>query len=217
MDRRPLPNYGRLPLLLTLLATLAATGGCASALATALWVVQGPNVDAECDVLRGKRVAVVCRPMANLTYQGVAKDIAKQMNTLLGKHVPKIDVIDHREVAEWIDENTWDEYTEIGEALEADMVVGVDLEHFGIFEGMTIYQGKANVTVKVYDCSTGEVVFEKTLPQVIWPPNSVVSASDQQEAEFRRNFVGVLADEIARHFYAHDPRAYFAMDATTLR
>ena len=102
MDRRPLPNYGRLPLLLTLLATLAATGGCASALATALWVVQGPNVDAECDVLRGKRVAVVCRPMVNLTYrnQGVAKDIAKQMNTLLAKHVPKIDVIDHREVAE---------------------------------------------------------------------------------------------------------------------
>lgn len=218
MDHRPSCRCGRLPVLSVLLVTTAAVAGCSSALATALWVVQGPNVHAECDALRGQRTAVVCRPTVSLTFcnQREAKDLARQMSMLLRQRVPKIEVIDERRVAEWIDENTWDEYTEVGEALQADMVVGVDLEHFNIFEGQTIYQGRANVTVKVYDGTTGEVVFERTLPQVVWPPNSVVSHSDQQEAEFRRRFIGVLADQIARHFYDHDPRADFAIDAAAL-
>jgi len=219
MDRRPSLRCGHLPILLALLATTVAAAGCSSLLATMLWVVDGPNVDAECDALCGRRTAVVCRPMIGLTLQnqGVAKDLARQMSVLLRQRVPKIEVIDQRDVAEWVDENTWDEYTEVGQALEADLVVGVDLEHFDIHQGQTIYQGRANVSVKVYDCRTDEVVFERTLPQVVWPPNSVVSASDQQEAEFRRRFVGVLADQVARHFYDHDPRADFALDADALR
>ena len=37
------------------------------------------------------------------------------------------------------------------------------------------------------------------------------------EAEFRREFVAVLADQIARHFYAHDPYADLAQDAAALK
>lgn len=214
MDRRLVLYCGPLLLLLILVAVLAVSSGC-TAVATAMYIVNGPNIEAEFDGLRDKRVAVVCRPLVGLTYRdsSVAKDIARQMNLLLSQKVRNIEMIDQRKVAEWIDENTWDEYTEIGESLEADLVVGVDLEHFGIFEGQTVYQGKANVILKIHDCATGDVVFERCLPQVVYPPNSPRLTGDQQESDFRREFVGVLADQIARHFYPHDPHADFALDA----
>jgi len=201
------------------LATLLTAGGCASALATAVWLVKGPDIPAEFDNLRDKRVVVVCRPMTSSLYTNpnVAKDISQQIGRLLTQNVRKIKVVDERKVAEWMDTNTWDEYTEIGNALEADMVLGIDLENFSIYQGQTLYQGKADFAVKIYDCATGEVVFEQFPPQMVYPPNHPVSTSDTQEADFRREFVRVLADQIARHFYPHDPRAYWAMDAAALR
>ena len=37
--------------------------------------------------------------------------------------------------------------------------------------------------------------------------------SERTEPEFRHEFVLVLADQIARHFYAHDPYADMGQDA----
>lgn len=219
MHPYPVLRFGRRLMLLALLAVVVTSGGCASALATAVWFVKGNNIDAAYDGLRDKRVAVVCRPLVGLTYRdsGVAKDLARKMNALLAKNVRAIETIDQRKVDEWIDENMWEEYTEIGEALEADLVVGVDLERFSIYPGQTVYQGKAAVVLKVYDCSTREVVFEQRLPEVIYPPHSPRSAGNQHESDFRREYVGILADQIARHFYPHDAHADFAMDAKAMR
>ncbi len=219
MDSRPTFRYVRPLLLLVLLTTLLAAGGCTSALATAVWLVKGPDIPAEFDNLRDKRVVVVCRPMTSSLYTNpnVAKNISQQIGRLLTQNIRKIEVVDERKVAEWMDTNTWDEYTEIGNALEADMVLGIDLEDFSIYQGQTLYQGKADFAVRIYDCTTGEVVFEQFPPQMVYPPNHPVSTSDTQEADFRREFVRVLADQIARHFYPHDPRAYWAMDAAALR
>jgi len=218
MDRHVVVRWDRAFVLLTLLVAVPASGGCTTALATAVWLVKGPNIDAEFDGLREQRVAVVCRPMVGLTYRnsGVAKEIARQMNGLLTQNVRKIEVIDQRKVDEWIDEHNWDEYTEIGEALQADMVVGVDLERFSIYPGQTVYQGRSNVAVKVYDCQSGELVYERHLPEVVYPPNGPRSAESQQEVDFRREYVEILADQIARHFYPHDPYADFALSAKTI-
>jgi hypothetical protein len=204
--------------LLALAAVLPSAAGC-GALTTFLWVARGTDIPAEFDGLSEKRVAVVCRPVAALEFrsQTAGKDLAKGISNRLGERVSRIEMVDQREVAEWVDNNTWDEYVEIGKALEADVVVGIDLERFGIYEGHTIYQGKAVATVKVFNCHTGEVEFERRLPPVVYPPNSYVPTSDRPESEFRREFVAVLADQIGRHFYRHDPYADFAMDARSLR
>jgi len=87
------------------------------------------------------------------------------------------------------------------------------LESFSIFQGQTVYQGKAIVALKVYDCHTKELVFERRPPQVVYPPNSPRSTGEQQESDFRREYVHVLADQLARHFYPHDPHADLALDA----
>ena len=194
--------------------------GCRSALATAIYLWKGTDVDPDYAGLKGKKVAVVCRPLVSLQYRNASVDrnLARQITRLLQQRVPKIHTIDQQKVAKWTDENTWETYSEVGKALKADMVVGIDLEGFNLYQGQTLYQGKANATVHVYDCSDGnKEVFMKIIPQSVYPPNSGVPTSDQLEAEFRRDFIIVLADQIARHFYAHDPHADLVQDVAALK
>ncbi len=218
MDRRCF-RYGYIPALWFLAAVVISTAGCQALLTTVVYLVKGTNVDAEYAGLKEKKVAVVCRPLASLTYRdsNVASDIARQIGILLRTNGRKIDVIDHSKVVEWTDEHDWTDYPQIGEALDADVVVGIDLLGFTVYNGQTLYQGKADVALKVYDCTDGgKVVFEKELPQSVYPPNVGIETSSRPEAEFRRKFIRVLADQIGRHFYAHDPHADFALDATVL-
>jgi len=206
------------PLIVAVLVALAvgtAVSGCASALFTPLYLIKGNDAPAECNKLRDKRVAVVCRPVVALQYRDarVDQDLANEVSGLLRKNVPKIKMIDHRKVAEWMDEHTWEEYAEVGKALGADLVVGIDLEFFDLRQSQTLLQGRANAEIKVVDCKTKEVVFKKRLPQSVYPPNRVVQASDVEEHQFRRDFVRVLANQIGRHFYPHDAYADFALDS----
>jgi hypothetical protein len=204
--------------LLGWLLVVAPVAGCASALFTALYVIRGNDIPAECKKLREKRVAVVCRPVVELEYRNARadQDLADQVATLLRKNVPKIKVIDQRKVSRWIDENQWEEYLQVGKAVGAEMVVGIDLERFDLYKGQSLFQGRAEATLKVYDCKTGELVFEKRLPQSVYPPNREVPAWSKQEAEFRREFLRILADQIARHFYDHEPYTDFAMDSMSI-
>jgi hypothetical protein len=219
MDRSPFRYAVALALIVA--AAMLPAAGCRSALATAMFLLKGTDVPPDFAELKGKKVAVVCRPLVNLQYRNanVARDLARQVTLLLQKEVPKIQTIDQRKVTKWTDENTWEEYNEVGKAMKADMVVGIDLEGFSLFQGQTLYQGKANATIHVFDCQRGgKEVFEKTLPQSVYPPNAGVPTSDRRdESEFRREFEMVLADQIARHFYAHDPYADLGQDAMALK
>jgi uncharacterized protein YbjQ (UPF0145 family) len=219
MDR---PSFRLLAAAATFVASLAliSSNGCRSALATAVYLIKGNEIEPEYKGLKNKKVAVVCRPLVGLQYvsPSVGRDLAQQISKLLQERVPKIKVVESQKVAEWCDENTWDEYFEVGKALKADMVVGVELENFSIYQGQTLYQGKANATIRVYDCNEGgKLVFEKILPRSVYPPNTFIQTSEVQENQFRREFIDVLADQIARHFYAHDSHADLAQDTMALR
>lgn len=219
MDRHPRRWILQVALSLTAAGILASQGGCVGALTTAMYLIKGNNVPAEYNGLKDKRVAVVCRPLAELDFSSsnAATDIAAQVSQLLKANIRKIKLVDQREVAAWTDEHSWDEFTEIGEALDAEMVLGIDLEGFSLYQGQTLYQGKANATIKVFDMEKdGEIVFRKTLPQTVYPPNSSIATQDKPEDEFRRQFVAVVADQIGRYFYKHDPRADFAQDSRAL-
>jgi hypothetical protein len=205
-----------------LMMVLMPAAGCSNALFTLVYLIKGTDVDPDFKELKGKKVAVVCRPVGSLSYSdvNVGRDLAQQITLLLQEQVPKIKTIDQKKVARWTDENAWEEYPEVGKALKADMVVAVDLESFKILQGQTLYQGKANATVRVYDCSKtgkGKEVFRKNLPQSIYPPNAPIPTTDRTEPEFRREFVMILANQIARHFFAHDAHADLGQDAQALK
>lgn len=197
---------------------LAVSSGC-NVVATAMYVITGNVQPADCNLLEGKRVAVVCRPVTSLQYRnsGVARDLAKYIGMLMQKHGKKIEVIPQREIAQWADENNWEEYLEIGRAVNADYVLGIDLQEFTLYQGQTLYQGKANYEMSVYDVKKGgEPVYEKAPPQTLFPPTGGIAASEKPEAQFRRDFLAVLSEQIARHFYEHDAHSDFASDSTAL-
>lgn len=202
----------------SLALAMSMASGC-TLLATAMYIIEGTNTKADFGGLKGKRVAVICRPVTSLDFRdgSASRDLAKQVGVLLQQHVPKITVIDQRDVFEWADENDWEEYVEIGKALGADMVVGLDLEEFSLYQGQTLYQGKANVKIQVYDVAQGkEPVFEHHLPQAVYPPNAAIPAGEKPESHFRRQFVNHLSQLIARYFYDHDATVDFASDSTAL-
>jgi hypothetical protein len=206
--------HRRLAHLMVLLLVMLP-GGCGW-LSVALYNMNPDDTPAEFNELQEKRVAVVCRPVVELQFADstVPRDLVRQVGERLTKKVKKIKVVDEREVSEWTDENSWQKFTEVGKALKADMVVGIELERFSLQQGPTLLQGNAAMRVVVYDMQNGgKQVFEKTMPRVLFPPNTPIPSAEKSEAEFRRQFLAVLAEQIGRYFYSHDSLEDFGVDA----
>lgn len=203
--------------LLGALALLPSTGCIHQILATGVYLMDGGNmVDAECELLNDKRVVVFCRPPAASEYShaGAAREIAKRVSSLLRDKVPGVDMVDPREVDNWLDENDSGDYEALGEAVNADLVLQIELDHFDLFKGKTLYQGNADTRLAIYDMKDGaREVWDKEMGEVMFPVNSGIPAQDKPVRQFQREFVAVLASQIAIHFYEHDPHQHFAIDA----
>jgi len=145
-----------------LAAVLLTAGSGCSTLLTAAYVLMPEDTPAEFAGLKGKHVAVVCKPIIELEFAdaGSGRQLASVVGSLLQQNVRKARVIDQQEVARWIDEHAWVDYPTVGKALDADMVVGIDLEEFRLHEGTTLYRGRATIHVRVFDVAAGKVVFE---------------------------------------------------------
>jgi len=206
------------PSLLGVVATvlLTACSGC-STLLTAAYLIMPEDVPAEFKGLKGKHVAVVCKPIVELEFAdaGSARELAGTVGALLERNVRKARVIGQQEVARWIDENAWVDYQTVGKSLAADMVVGIDLEEFRLPEGSTLYRGRATVHVRVYDIAAKKVVFEKRFDDFTFPTDSAIPKSDRSEPQFRGMFLQILAGKIARSFHAYDSRTSFAEESLT--
>jgi len=195
---------------------LTTCSGC-STLLTAAYVLMPEDVPAEFKGLKGKHVAVVCKPIVELEFAdaGSARELAGTVGALLERNVRKARVIDQQEVARWIDENAWVDYQTVGKSLDADMVVGIDLEEFRLHEGSTLYRGRATVHVRVYDIAAKKVVFEKRFDDFAFPTDSAIPTTDRSEPQFRGMFLQILAGKIARSFHAYDSRTSFAEESLT--
>jgi len=197
---------------------MVTTSGCLhSILATGIYLWQGGNVvPAQCEVLEDARVVVVCRPPSSNEYRhaGAARSIGKRVSKMLEMNVPKIEVVSPTEVDNWIDEQDWDNFKDLGRAVRATHIVYIELDNFDLYKGTTLYQGNADVHLSVYDMTDrGREVFERNIGQVLFPRNSGIPSADKPVQEFQRQFIDVLSTHIAQYFYKHDPNAAFALDA----
>ncbi|MFM7250235.1 MAG: hypothetical protein ACKO5R_10075 [Planctomycetaceae bacterium] len=206
LPRRPLVAAACLAALL-----LAPATGC-STLLTAAYLIAPQDVPAEYKGLKGKHVVVICKPIVELEYSdaGSARELAGTVGLLLEKNVRKVRVIGQDEVARWIDENTWIDYPTVGKALDAGMVVGIDLESFRLHEGSTLYRGRATINVRVYDVAEKKVVFAKRYDDFSFPTDGAMPVTDRSEAQFRAMFIQILARRVSRSFHAYDSRETFA-------
>jgi len=200
-------------------AVCLGAAGCTQALLTGAYLIRGMETTPEFNELKGKKTAVVCRPIVELQYSSsdAADRLAREVGVRIKQRVKKAVVVDGQKVEEWADEHDWEEFKEIGKALKTDYVVGIDLEEFSLYQGQTIYQGRARVHVTVHEIGKGgEKVFDKVLKRIVYPPNSGVATSDKTEEEFSREFTAVVAEQIGRCFYSFDHRDDFAMDSRVL-
>ena len=151
MDRRSLAL--RWPVIVCWMALLLAACGCKSTLQSLTLLYEGYDVPAEWNGLEGKKVAVVCKPLTSLEYTspGVDKALAEAISELLKTHVKDIHIISPQKVADLLDIKGKGDYVEIGKALGAEKVVGIDIESFGVREGATLYRGRATVHIQVFD------------------------------------------------------------------
>jgi hypothetical protein len=204
-----------------LAATVAALllpllSGC-STLLTVAYLVQPADMPAEFAGLKGKHVAVVCRPIVELEFSdaGSSRELAGLVDGQLKQNVRKINVIGQQEVARWLDENSWVDYPTLGKAIDADYVVGIDLEEFRLHEGSTLYRGRATAALRVFDVKTGEIAFEKRIDDFSFPADSAIPATDRTEAQFRGLFLQMLSRKISRCFHAYESRETFAEESLT--
>lgn len=204
-----------------LLLMLPLSGGCAGLLTTMRWVSGDNLAPAEFKQLKGKRVAVVC--VSDQSSYGSGSEsllLAREVNSLLRANVKDIELVRADEIADWIDREGWDEidYREIGRGVKAESVVAIGLEGFSIREGSSLYYGRANVTVTVYDIAEGgHEVFRKSLPEIKFPTTGPYPVGDLSEVQFRRAFIKTLSQRTARYFYPYNVADDFSRDSAFIR
>ncbi len=188
-----------------------ATSGCSTVL-TVAYLFHPEDVPAEYNELRGKHVVVVCKPIVELEFTdaGTARELADRIGTNIRENVRGVKIISQQEVSRWLDENAWVDYATLGEAVDADIVVGIDLDHFSLHEGSTLYRGRTTVHMQVHDVNEDLIVFDKRMEDFTFPGDSAIPTADQSEQQFRGLFLRILSSRLSRCFHAYESRAHFA-------
>jgi hypothetical protein len=211
----------RLFILLFAAGMLISHSGCAALLATGIYVFDGGNMaPAEFEGLKGHRVVVMCKPPSSHEYRhaGASRAIAAGVSEMLVKNIRDIDVVNPREVDNWVDESDWGDFRELAQAVHADLVVHIELADFELYKGKTLYQGRADVTATVYDMKNkSKMLWDKHLGEVLYPVNSGIPAQDKPVQQFEREFIEIVAERVATNFYRHDRNQAFAIDAMANR
>jgi len=210
----------RLILLCGLLAAVATSGGCSSAMARWwAYVVAGgreQKVKAEFEGLSGKTVAVVVYTDLRTQYEypDLNLTLSSAICGRLEKNVKKIKIIPATRVVHYQDQNIyWPEMdkTELGKALGANYVIYVPLEEFAtrVPDSSYLYRGRVACEPSVYDVSKPPrearvKKFDKI--RVQYPehePSGMVNENDRQiRAETEKRF----ADRVAWKFYDHQEK-----------
>ncbi len=195
---------------------LTTTTGCINQMAQLLYIIKGHQVPPKFAGLEGKRVAVLCVSDASaygpdtLTYT-----VSKHISVKIAQGVKEVEVVSPAKIEDWIDQNGWEELNVVpmGEAIDAEMVVVIEVASYSIHEGATIYKGRSDLSVTVYDIAKkGQVAFVHGPEEFSFPENGrpSIQSSDRQ---FEAFFLARLTEHLAKLFVAYDKMESFADDA----
>jgi hypothetical protein len=220
MHSTTLPTFQPRPfvraLALTLIALSLTSSGCITAISNLLYVIKGRDLPAEYSELAEKRVAVVVTTPAGTNADVSGLVMARQVHTLLSKNVKKIKMVHPEEVDEVVHDQPSGSrnMARLGERLGVDYIVAVDLKDLELKEGATLYRGKCDCSVAVYQIGEGDrPVFRKDLPPFVYPETGL-PVTDVSESKFRGMYLTMVSERVARTFYPYDPINDVALDAS---
>jgi hypothetical protein len=195
---------------------LATQTGCLGMAANLMNVVRGHTVKAEFPGLADKRVAIVTvTDSSQYSDDASARILSRRVAEILGREVKDVEIVREDEVQQWRDRNGWDaiEFLDIGRGVKADKVVGIEMTNLRLRDGATLYRGRAEVTVSVYDIATDTMEFRRHLEEFTYPVSAGMYTSETTESKFRNLFLGVLASKVSRYFHGYDFSDTVAQDA----
>ena len=210
------PMLCRLPWVLLLAVMIGGTSGCVNLASNILYAINGNKAPADYPGFKGKKVAIVCGSEKGLSNDATANLMTRYLEALLGKNVKEITIIPQDKVEKWLNARGWNEsdYAEIGKGVGADQVLAINIMNMTLRDGMTLYKGKADISVSVYDVADGgKVVYRKSFPEFEFPKIGGPTVTDTTEARFQGLFLTVVSQRIAALFYDADPKEQFAIDA----
>ncbi len=196
---------------------LVSSIGCMGGLAQLLYVIKGHKIPAEYNDLAGNRVAVSCMSDASAYGPDTLTDtISILVSMILQIGVKGIKVIPAKTIEDWADRNTWDEadFNAIGEGVEADVVVGIQISNYSIKEGSTLYQGRCEMTATVFDIENEGQVSYSIGPDQFQLPAKPRTAMHTNDRKFEAVYLAKLAEYISRRFCAYDRMEMVAEDAS---
>ena len=204
----------RLLLTAAVVLPISIAAGC-NMVAGLGYVLYGNRVDAQFVGLKGKKVVVVCRQSGGSSFSRDSTafdEVGARITRLLRKNLgKKTRVVAYSKVTEYTDSHQWEQFSEVGEYLEADFVVGVDLERFNSDTGSTVQSGTAEIRITVHDIDNeDEVVYGPVQRTLKYPPSGPRPVGDVSQHQFRGMFLDYVARHVAQHFYSHDATANFA-------
>ncbi|TWU04857.1 hypothetical protein [Stieleria varia] len=194
--------------------------GCLGMYANLAHAVGADMAPAAYEGLKGCKVAVVTLTDSSPYSNDVsARILSRNVSMMLTDKVKKIELVREEEIAEYRDEHGWDaiDFQSIGSAVGAEKVVAIELTNLKLRDGKTLYRGRCDVHLTVLDAETGKVEFERDIEEFTYPVNSGQYTSETTEVKFRKLYLGIVAKQIAKNFFAYDPHEDFAMDTIIAR
>jgi len=205
-----------LVLLLLLAATFATSTGCIQEIAQLLYVIKGHRVEPPFPALKDKKVAIVCTSdAAAFGPDSLSVTMTKHIGILMATSNDKITIAAPAKVDEFVDANGWgdDSPRKLGEAVEADFVVVIDIEDYSIHEGSTLYKGRCEWTASAYDVANeGKIAFSVGPKHFAFPETGRPSIQTS-ERQFESFYLARLCDRISKQFVTHDKLESYAEDA----
>ena len=139
------------------------------------------------------------------------QQIAERINRNLKSELNgKVRLITQQTIEQYNDENSWQDFTEVGRDLDVQRVVAIDIETLSVKNSGTMHQANLVFTVTVYDMEDdGEICFDKDFEITFPTEGGAAPASSISE----RRFVGLLVKYVSRNiselFHSHNPRETF--------
>jgi hypothetical protein len=171
------------------------------------------KVPAEFTKLENRRVAVVVwAPQETLfDYPHVRLELSTHIADRLWAHVKKINVIDCRKVEDYIERSLGFalDPEEIGDKLDAEMVVYVELLEFQIRDPSApdLLRAEIRASVTVYDLTVDPDQpkrYELEEASVHYPESGTVQLTATSALVVRKAAYEAFADAVARKFYTYE-------------
>ena len=192
-------------LLCLAIATSMTITGC-GALAQFMYIVKGHDIPAEYSAFENSRVAVVVlTDSSSYGPDPLSDKIEHYIATKLLGNIDDVEIVSKREIDNWTDINGWNETNmdELGKGVNADFVLSVNVEDYKIREGSTIYKGRSEVTVNVFDVAKNTVSFTSGPDYMEYPENGR-PAIQTNDRKFEAFYLAWLTERIARRFYKYE-------------